>query len=236
MTDSSALPLRPKLVFIHGLNNNAMCFAPLMDHFQNLGINVDFVVLPGHGSDRHEAATLERGLDVFAKQMERFRYVPFRAVCFSHGALYLQLWLGRDYGFAPERQVLLAPALYLRRQKLICTLLALLPGSFAVRSRSPAAFRRYEVLNARDYDVLVRGMLSYQASAQAFRVPTLTMIDPLDELVDAQTLKSHCPASIYVHRPGLRGLGAHHILFHPKYFTEKEWSELTAQLEDFLLK
>ncbi len=236
MTDSSASHPRPKLVFIHGLNNNPECFGPLMDYFRKLGVSVDFVVLPGHGANRLEAPTLERGLDVFAERMERFRGVPFRAVCFSHGALYLQLWLARGAGFAPERQALLAPALYIKRQRLICALLALLPGPFLVKSRSPRAFRRYEFLSAREYDVLVRGMRRYQASAGNFSLPTLTMIDPLDELVDAQTLKAHFPETVFVERRRLRGLGSHHILFHPDYFTSEEWAAFTAQLEDFLLK
>ena len=62
------------------------------------------------------------------------------------------------------------------------------------------------------------------------------MIDPLDELVDAHTLREYFPATIFVERPRLRGLGAHHILFHPDYFTPQEWAGFTAQLEDFLLK
>jgi hypothetical protein len=196
---------------------------------------VDFVVLPGHGADRGEAPTLDRALAVFAARMERYRGVPFRAVAFSHGALYLQLWLACAPGFGPERQVLLAPALFVRRQHLLEALLAVLPGAFRIKSLSPRRFRRFELLSAREYDVLVRGLLRYQrAGPPPFPAPTLALIDPRDELVDAALLRARFPETVLVPRPELRGLGAHHILFHPDYFPGDGWAAFTRRLDDFL--
>ncbi len=235
MTDSSASRRPRRLVVIHGLNNNAASFAPLIAHFQRLGVRVDFVVLPGHGDGRLETGNLDEALRAFSERMEPFRGTPFSVLSFSHGALYLQLWLMSGGGFSPERQVLLAPALYLRREPLVCALLKLLPASLPIKSLSPSAFRRYDVLRARDYQVLVRGMRRFRARGREFPLPTLTLIDPRDELVDARALRAHHPQTVFVERPQLRGVGAHHILFHPDYFTPHEWTEFTARLEEFLL-
>ena len=59
--------------------------------------------------------------------------------------------------------------------------------------------------------------------------------------MDAQILKPQLEKlnpGLEVHlwdRPQLKkSMGAHHIIFHPEYFSEGEWLDFTSKLETFL--
>lgn len=235
MTNSYSLSLRPKIVFFHGLNNNQDCFGPLIAHFQNLGFETEMVVLPGHGNDRKEARNLKSALTAFEQSMKRLKERPYHAIAFSQGALYLQLWLEKNQQHKPLNQVLLSPALYLRRQKIIEKLLKIIPSFFVIKSLSPRRFRRYEILTAGEYNTLVQGILTYQKIKKDYKIPTLVMIDPKDELVDAQRMKRELKNVEFIERNYLKmGMGQHHILFHPEYFQDHEWIKFTRKIETFL--
>ncbi|MFP5384556.1 MAG: alpha/beta hydrolase [Bacteriovoracia bacterium] len=242
MTNSYNSPLVPKIVFFHGLNNNPECFGPLIKHFENQGHETELVILPCHGEDRKEARNAKEAIRIFDRKMKELKEVPYVAIGFSHGALYLQLWLEQNQEHKPLKQVLLAPALYIRRQKLIEKALKILPASFIIKSLSPKPFRRYEILSAWEYNILVQGMLTYQKIRGAFRIPSMVLIDPKDELVDASKLKRELEKNNpkftvhFLERSYLKkGLGSHHILFHPDYFNEKDWKSFLHKLESFLL-
>lgn len=241
MTNSYNSPRTPKIVFFHGLNNNPECFGPLIHYFQEKGHETELVILPCHGEDRLEARSVKEAIRIFDRRMKELKDVPYVAIGFSHGALYLQLWLEQNQEHKPLKQVLLAPALYIRRQKLIEKALKILPSSFVLKSLSPKAFRRYEMLSAWEYNILVQGMLTWQKVHGAFRIPTMVLIDPKDELVDTTTLKRELEKanprfSVHLFERSYlkKGLGCHHILFHPDYFQEKDWKNFTLKLESFL--
>lgn len=234
MTNSYNLSLRPKIVFFHGLNNNPECFFPLMESFQKMGYETDMIILPGHGKDRSEAKDIKTAETAFSESMNRLKG-PYYAVAFSQGALYLQLWLKKYPGQGPLKQILLAPALYLRKQLLIEKALKILPSFIVIKSLAPRKFRRYEILTAGEYNTLVQGILAFQKLPKTFPIPTLVMIDPKDELVHAQKLKQHHPEVEYIERPGLKkGMGGHHILFYPEYFLEQDWKGFTRKMLLFL--
>ncbi len=234
MTNSYNLSLRPKIVFFHGLNNNPECFYPLMKCFQANGYETDMIILPGHGKDRREARDLKTAERAFGESMKRLKG-PYYAICFSQGALYLQLWLQKNPGQGPLRQILLSPALYLRKQLLIEKALKILPSFIVIKSLAPRKFRRYEILTVGEYNTLVHGILAFQKLPKPFPIPTLVMIDPKDELVHAQNLKRHHENVEFIERPDLKkGMGGHHILFHPEYFTEEHWKEFTRKMLHFL--
>jgi esterase/lipase len=189
MTNSYNLSPKPKIVFFHGLNNNPECFKPLIKHFHDLGRETEFIILPGHGDDRNEAKNLKAALRTFDQSMKKLKETSYHAVAFSHGALYLQLWLEKNQSHKPMKQVLLAPALYIQRQKLVEKLLKFLPSFFVVKSLSPKPFRRYEIMSAGEYNILILGIVLFQKIRGSFKIPTMVMIDPKDELVDAKVLK-----------------------------------------------
>ena len=239
MTNSYNLSRSHKIVFFHGLNNNQEAFGPLISHFKNLGYETELVVLPCHGDNRREASNAKEALTLFDQSMKKLKDTQYYAIAFSQGALYLQLWLEKNQEHKPARQVLLAPALYIRRQKLIEKMIRILPSFFVIKSLSPKQFRRYEIMSAWEYAILVHSMLIWQKVSGAFRIKTMVMIDPRDELVDAQTLKQELEKknqkfSVHLYdRDYVKGMGAHHVMFHPDYFNERDWKSFTHRIETF---
>ncbi len=242
MTNSYNLSRNNKIVFFHGLNNNPQGFDPLVTHFKNLGFETELIILPCHGENRHEAKTDKEALQVFDQSMKKLQGQPYYAIAFSHGALYLELWMEKNLPYKPEKQILLAPALYIRKQQIIVKALSFLPSFVKIMSLQPKKFRRYNILSAREYNILVQGILTWQKLKAKFRVPTMVIIDPQDELVDVQKLKPQLEKL----NPGLevklwdrpqlkKSMGAHHIIFHPEYFGEAEWKDFTRKLEAFLV-
>lgn len=235
MTNSYNLSKKNKIVFFHGLNNKPQGFDPIIEHFEKLGYETEMIILPCHGKDRMEARDDKEALRIFIRSMKGLEGQEYVAVAFSHGALYLQLWMEKNLPHKPRKQVLLAPALFIRKQNFIVKALSVLPGSLHIMSLQPKVFRRYNTLSAREYNILVQGVLMWQKLKACFRIPTLVIIDPRDELVDASRLKSSIPETQFWSRPYLKkGLGSHHIMFHPDYFTVEEWMNFTNQLDTFL--
>lgn len=233
---------RPRILFFHGLNNNADSFKPIMQFFQARGFETELIVLPGHAENRQEARDFKNSLMIFDRKMKAYENEPYYAVAFSHGALYLQLWMEKNPAHKPLKQVLLAPALYIHKQNLIKKLLNVLPSFLFIKSLSPKDFRRYEIMNVWEYRILVHGMVTLQKMRSSFRVPTMVMIDPKDELVDAKTLKQEIEKKnadlkvmLYERSYLKKGLGCHHILFHPDYFLPNDWTLFMSGIEDFFL-
>ena len=218
-----------KIVFIHGLNNHDRCFDSLRKFFTEQGFETEQVILPCHGKVRKEARTFEEAMNLFETSMARVNQAPYMAVAFSTGALYLQLWMKNHSERRPLKQILLAPAIHIKRQKVIETLTEVLPSWFFIKSLSPAPFRRYQTMNIWEYRMLIEGILKWQNYDQTFDIPTKILIDPKDELVDAKRLCELFQVEL-INRPYLKGLGAHHILFHPDYFTDEDWKKLLAAL------
>lgn len=231
------------LIIIHGLNNNLECFDPLKERFEKTGFKCSLIILPGHGDLREEAYDLTTALKVFDERMKKLIQEPYVVIAFSQGALYFQIWLQRNDHPAPLAQVLLAPALFINWHSKIEWVINLLPSAFYIRSRTPKILRRYMGLYLGEYKTLLEGVRLYQSFKAGMRVPTLILIDPLDELVDAKILKNELEDRcrdklkiILVNKPRLEGktMGQHHVLFHPDWFIPKQWEEMTSEIESFL--
>lgn len=242
MTDSYNLfQKKPhKLIVIHGLNNNNSAFLPLRDEFLKLGWEVTFLTLPCHGSDRKEAKDFKSAFTCFDQSMKELIDSPYSVIAFSHGALYLQLWLEKNPKKRPVAQVLLAPALYINRHDKIEMAMSMLPSFFLIKSFAPKAFRRYQTLSVREYRILLEGIRTFQKHRAGLSVPSLVLIDPKDELVNAQALKKNTALKekvVFESWPReylKKGIGRHHILFHPDYFEETEWQKFTGRIQKFL--
>jgi hypothetical protein len=206
-----------------------------MKDFQNLGYETEMVVLPCHGENRWEASDSKEAQKIFDERMSKFKNELWIGIAFSQGALYLQHWLMKNPEGKPIKQILLAPALYLHRQKLLSRIMTVLPSFFIMKSFAPKAFRRYQVLSAREYNILIKGILDFQKEPPAFYVPTIILIDPKDELVDAHNLKKSLRHVEFFPRPYLKkGPGAHHILFHPDYFSQDDWAKFIQMIKNFI--
>lgn len=232
-----------KIILIHGLNNNLECFFPLRDQFKNLGYSVDLLCLPGHGdNNRDEARNFESALECFEQNILELIEDPYVVIAFSQGALYLQLWLEKNHLPLPLAQVLLAPALYIRHFGKLDMIMSGLPAFAFILSQMPRKLRRYYYLHVWEYRTLFNKAKKFQELKAPMRVPTLVLIDPKDEVVDAQKLKSELDGRnsgaevIYYRRDYLKGRrpGKYHILFHPDYFTKDDWTAFTTNINEFI--
>lgn len=231
--------MKTKILLIHGLNNNLECFHPLRDVLISLGFEVELLLLPNHGDDRHEAPSLAQALKIFEKTIRPHLDTPYSVVAFSQGALYFQLWLHEFRGPKPEAQVLLAPALAVRYSFILPHFFAKAPDNWFIKSQMPKLFRRYDRMHIWEYRLLMNGMTKFNTLGFPEGVKTLVMIDPKDELVNASKIEGLTADRGYkfvaIRRPGLaKGLGQHHIIFRPEYFSESQWAMFIKEIAAIL--
>lgn len=228
----------PKLIILHGLNNNSSTWDEFEAAMKKRGFErtVRFP-LPGHGDVREEGRTFEDALKRFDERITPFVQEPYVVVAYSLGALFFENWLlGREKNL-PEKQVLLAPCLYLRREELIRNVMGKLHPILPIPSIAPRDIMLYKYLYVWEYRNLLGGLARYQKDADKIQIPSLVMIDPKDELIDAQKLKRLWMAGEvrFLERPNQKwGPSNHHILFQSKYFTPEEWESYLGMIEGFL--
>ena len=241
MTNSYNSYQNAKIILIHGLNNNTYAFEEIDRFLKLLGYETEIIVLPMHEKAPQEVDNVKKSLEVFNQRMRSLGDAPFYALAFSHGALYLELWMRENPELRPIKQVLLAPAFFIKKQKLIQNVLKILPDSLQIKSLAPKRFRRFNTLSIRSYRILFQGMEKFQRELSAFSIPTLIIVDPEDELVDGKKLKKEMENTNsglkveFIQREYLKnGIGRHHILFHPDYFTEIDWTNFLKKIINFL--
>lgn len=231
----------PKLIILHGLNNNSSTWDEFESVMKSRGFPTVRVTLPGHGSVRDEGKSFEEALKNFDKKILPHVQEPYVVVAYSLGAMFFSNWLiGRKENL-PLRQVLLAPALYLRREKWIRKIIETLDPRIPIPSIAPRDIMLYKTLFVWEYRNLLGGMKRFQENPDPVQVPTLVLLDPLDELIDAEKLKTEWlkknPAHevYFLERPQQKwGPSNHHILFHSKYFSPTEWETYIQKIDQFL--
>jgi pimeloyl-ACP methyl ester carboxylesterase len=231
----------PKLIILHGLNNNSSTWDEFENVMKSRGFtNVVRITLPRHGDKRNEGKTFEEELKVFEEKMRPHVQEPYVVVAYSLGAMFFENWLiGRTENL-PLKQVLLAPCLYLRREKLVRQIVGKLLPFLPIPSIAPADIKLYKSLFVWEYRNLLGGLSRFQNAHQPVKVPSLVLIDPKDELIDSEKLKTEWkkknPGEVYfLERPEQTwGPSNHHILFHSKYFTKEQWDFYTNKVESFL--
>lgn len=230
------MPL-PKIILIHGLNNRPEGFWPLRDSLIAHGYEVHLVRLPGHGEDRSETASWEKASQVFDENLKKLTDSPYAVIAFSQGALYFQLWLKTSKAPKPICQFLLSPALFVRNFDKLKHLVRALPGKMIIPSPMPKPLRRYPYLFVSEYRNLFSGVKKFSETPFEFIVPTMVIVDPQDEVVDAQKLKQEFGEHVtYLERPYLRGKrpGKYHIIFHPDYFEDQGWERFIQKITSFI--
>lgn len=230
------------LLIIHGLNNNQHLFLSLINHFSDR-YAVEFITLPCHGADRDEAKTFEELMTFFDRRIRPFTKEKYSVIAFSLGALYLQLWLAGKRKHLPQKQVLLAPSLAVHQFKFLAKISYLVPSFLRIISFMPKEFRRFDSLRVKDYQNLIQCLNYFVKLKKKFKIPTLIIIDPKDELVSATNLEELCEnqekvSFISWHRSYLDQpeLGKHHYLVHPRFFTRPDWLTFVNTISAFLVK
>ncbi len=232
----------PKLIILHGLNNNSTTWDEFESVMEARGFITIRITLPGHGEIRDEGRSFTAALKSFDEKLKPHVQEPYVVVAYSLGALFFQNWLlGRKENL-PLRQVLLAPALYLRNEKWIRKVISSLHPKLPIPSIAPREIMLYKSLFVWEYQNLLGGMTRFHFDSHPTPVPSLVIIDPKDELIDAERLKEKWEEKnpgqervYFLNRPNQKwGLSNHHILFHSKYFEGKEWGIFIHKIENFL--
>ena len=216
------------------MNNNLECFSPLRDALASKGNNVVLLTLPNHGTERAEVSNFEEGLELFAEKMKPHLEEDYHVVAFSLGALYFENWLATHKEKAPLSYVLLAPAVAVNFEFLIKPFFQRLPKTFFILSQMPKVFRRHDKLFFWEYVLLLDGIERFRILPSSHS-PAAVFIDLKDELVNARKVKAyyrkHESEFVEIRRKNLkRSLGRHHIIFHPDYFRDEEWTVFTTKI------
>jgi alpha-beta hydrolase superfamily lysophospholipase len=232
----------PKLIILHGLNNNSSTWDEFERAMKERGFTDTVrITLPGHGEKRDEGRTFVETLVKFDEKLRPHIHEPYVVVAYSLGALFFENWLIDSTENLPLKQVLLAPCLYLRREKLTRQIIHSLHPRLPIPSIAPRDIMLHKSLYVWEYRNLLSGIERFQNDNDPIKVPSLVIIDPKDELIDAPRLKKAWPKKapdsevFFLERPLQKwGPSNHHILFHSKYFTPEEWEKYLSLTENFL--
>ncbi|MFL5783682.1 MAG: alpha/beta hydrolase [Bacteriovoracaceae bacterium] len=230
----------PKLIILHGLNNNSTTWDEFEGVMNERGFKTVRITLPRHGDIRDEGKNFEEELKVFDEKLRPHIQEPYVVVAYSLGALFFENWLIGRKESLPLKQVLLAPCLLLRREKWVRQIIGSLLPFIPIPSIAPRDIMLYKTMFVWEYRNLLGGLSRFQKSSEKISVPSLVIIDPKDELIDGQKLKEEWKKKnsgefYFLKRPSQKwGPSYHHILFHSKYFTANEWSNYIGKIENFL--
>lgn len=237
--------MNKSLILLHGLNNPSEVLGPMAKHFETKGFNVHLFNLFGHKKDQPlQHLTLKECLHHIHYQMLNIpKDHEIYFLGFSQGALIFQLYqMMKINQHKIKSQVLLAPALYIKRQSFMNFLIGALSEKMSIPSRTPREFRQFDKLNVGYYKELMEQLLVFHKHGikNLENVPTLILSDAKDELIDmgrlhAEMLKNNMDAwkIIYMNRDlkHIKHYGKHHIMFNPNYFTAEDWTSMLNEME-----
>lgn len=214
-------------------------------HFAAKGFKTHVLSLHGHKKGQLlKELTLKECLNHIHFQMLQIpKEDEIYFIGFSQGALIFELY--QMMGLCLHNiksQVLLAPALYIKKQGFCDFLTKIFPSGMKIPSRNPREFRVFDSLNMNYYSELIEQLkVFHKHGIHLLRnVPTLIVADAKDEVVDmgrlhAEMLKNNLDAwkIIYLNRDlkHINHYGKQHIMFNPNYFSADEWNSMMSEIE-----
>lgn len=193
-------------VIVHGLNYNPDKMQDMIDLLHRQGQEVVMVTLSGHEGDieNFKKANRERWLgDMYsgyclARPYADEHKLPLNFIGFSIGAL-MNVDLMENFPALKvkyDRQVLLAPALSVRTYSYLIKILNVFGPEMLVPSFAGRAYRAScDGTPMAAYMALFDSLRHVDAAAAAnINIPTLVLLDPADELVSENGLKSFIAA------------------------------------------
>lgn len=227
------------LVIIHGLNNSKESFYPLKRALTKLGFKVHLFYLAGHRRLNH-GLDLNESLAYLEKQFDALKAPHYYCLGFSQGGLALQL-LPERIKRKIKKQILLAPALAIRRSSFLSTVTKLLPAQLPFLSLAPKDLTKFPWLSMAYFILLFDQIAQFQKNKTS-TVKTLVMVDLKDELIDVLVVQKIIKENEinwqleFIERPArpFISIGQGHIVFHPKYFSSADWKKLIHRINSFL--
>ena len=233
MTVLSNLSPRPKIVIIHGMNNNCEIFEPLANEFRQRGFEAQFIVLPGHLDKKLELSG-DEALKLFVEEFNAKIRPPYTVLAYSQGGLYFELALNAGLIPKPLKAIYLAPAFFVRNDRFINFLLPYFPRHYRMKSLAPIEVARYDHMLIHEYATLMDKTKKLREYKIDSSVPRLILVDPKDELVDPQRIKAEYPKETILFPRKLKVKFRHHVIFHPKYSSKSEWEEMMKKIFEFV--
>ncbi len=237
---------------IHGLNLKPAAMLAFIHWLNRRGSAVYLVKLSGHFehslpiSKVTSATWKEEVLAGYAvARLASIRHaVPLYFLGYSLGALLGQTMMTlSNGGISFEKQVLIAPAIALRRRCNLLKLLFFLPGIQQLPSYSPKEYKANASLPLLVYKILFAHLHALHRSGfRASNIPTLVFIDPKDELISIRKLQScvtafqltqHTIILLGSDRQGRKGTFHHQILDEATMGPEN-WALVTGAMDTFL--
>jgi esterase/lipase len=229
-------PKLPKIILIHGLNNNLESFYPMRDFLMGLGFEVSMLRLPGHDEQRENLFSLDQAMKDFDSKISALTGAPYIIVAFSLGALLYELW-ERTQKAQAVKKIYLAPAFELKNKALILGLVKLFKDRFPIKSFMPRFARNRNSLLIKEYRTLFAAVDLFKEDF-AVHGNAMILLDPQDELVDSRHVlrnwKNHSQIHL-INRPYLKNLrGYHHMIFHEDYYSQEDWAKFQNGIKGFL--
>ncbi|MEN7548176.1 alpha/beta fold hydrolase [Rapidithrix thailandica] len=234
-------PPKATILLIHGLNNPYITYTDWIRWFLAQGFAVQLVKLPAHrttskGYERFNASLLFQAIE---QAYLSISVQPVILFGYSLGGL-LGLTLQNTRSIQYDKALLFAPASATRlRGALFNTLLRILPN-IRIRSASLPDYRHHNFVSIKAYRELFKIQNQLLTSQfEHLNQPTLTFIDPKDELISTkrlrQQIKQYRLSNWEIHYLNSRAGKSHHHLIVDKYSLGQEnWKKTTMIVENFL--
>lgn len=223
---------RHKLVIIHGMNNSSIAFDPLTQELISQNFEITFITLPGHKGVK-EKFHFEEALKNFAEEFNGRVQEDYSVVAYSQGALYFELAERKKMIKGPKKALYLAPAFSLRNEFFLGKLVDFLPSKLPIRSFAPREIALYRHMLVHEYRTLFEKVRELRKLKRS-EFPRLILIDPKDELVDPRRIVLEYPKEAVLFPRNLKEKFRHHLLIHPKFFSEAEWRSFLKLICDFI--
>jgi len=228
-------------VIVHGLNVKPSKMNSLANFLKDSGYSSYVVKLKSHWEkERTELKASDWKQDVFEawNETKPKSELPTYLLGYSLGGLVSSI-LVQERKIAPEKMILLAPALSLKwNTNKLAPALNLAPNDFEIPSFSPKEYRAHPTTRIDQYTALFELFNEFDKSSKSelYKVKTLVFIDPDDELVSPNGLEEianktdnwvlkniHFENSIY-----------NHLIIDEKSLGVELWQKLKLEILSFL--
>lgn len=225
---------------------------PLINWLTGQGSDVFLVSLSGHhqkGINIKEVTAsiwekeMQQGYKL-AKKTATVNGVPLYFLGYSLGALLGQSMIALKHHYECfEKQVLLAPAIAIRPRSYILKCLLIFGKQRMLPSFSPRPYRANDALPLAIYQLLFTEVKKVvQCGFNNWKVPTLILIDPKDELISYKKLMQYmnqykltnCQIlALNSERKSRRGQ-YHHLILDEETMGTANWEMVTREMQKFL--
>jgi esterase/lipase len=204
-----------------------------------------FIRLPGHGTDESfRNINAQQWVDSFDEQYaadsQNTNKIIF--IGFSLGGLLMTHLLGSSKISAPQKQILLAPALAFKAWSYLPSYFPSVLNNLMIPAYTPKKYKAHIGVTISAYKALfeIRDKLELM-DAEKYNIPTLVMCDQHDELVNPQGLQkfieqkklTRWQLQIFRSSPW-KQLGRKHLMMAREYRSDAYWNHLKASIDAFL--